>query len=58
MYIPESHEHEMLRQSLRRFLEREGPREKVRQWDEQDYYSPELTAKMRAITPGRAPMLR
>ncbi len=34
MYVPESHEHEMLRQGLRRFLDRECPREKVRRWDE------------------------
>ena len=49
MYVPESREHEMLRQSLRRFLERECPREKVRQWDEEDYYPPELTAKLREL---------
>jgi len=33
MYVPESREHEMLRQSLRRFLARECPRDKVRRWD-------------------------
>ncbi|MGH7962009.1 MAG: acyl-CoA dehydrogenase family protein [Candidatus Binatia bacterium] len=49
MYLPESREHEMLRQSLRRFLERECPREKVRQWDEEDYYPPELTKKLREL---------
>lgn len=49
MYIPESREHEMLRQSLRRFLERECPREKVRHWDETDYYPPELTVKLREL---------
>src|SRR5262249_35372146 len=32
MYVPESREHEMLRHSLRRFLVRECPREKVRRW--------------------------
>ena len=30
MYVPESREREMLRQSLWRFLDRECPREKVR----------------------------
>ncbi len=30
MYVLESHEHELLRQSLRRFVDRECPREKVR----------------------------
>lgn len=49
MYVPESREHEMLRQSLRRFLERECPGEKVRRWDEEDYYPPELTVKLREL---------
>ena len=49
MYVPESREHEMLRHSLRRFLARECPREKVRRWDEEDYYSPELTIKLREL---------
>lgn len=49
MYVPESREHEMLRQTLRRFLARECPREKVRRWDEEDYYPPELTAKLREL---------
>src|SRR5262249_23796657 len=49
MYVPESREHEMLRQSLRRFLDRECPREKVRRWDEEDYYPQELTGKLREL---------
>ncbi len=49
MNVPESREHEMLRQTLRRFLARECPREKVRRWDEEDYYPPELTAKLREL---------
>jgi len=49
MYVPESREHEMLRQSLRRFVDRECPREKVRRWDEEDYYPPELTGKLREL---------
>jgi len=49
MYVPESAERQMLRQSLRRFLDRECPREKVRQWDEQDYYPHEAAVKMREL---------
>lgn len=47
--IPESSEHEMLRQSLRRFIERECPREKARRWDEEDYYPHEVMEKLRAL---------
>ena len=49
MYVPESAEREMLRQSLRRFLDRECPREKVRQWDEEDYYPRDVVDKLRAL---------
>lgn len=49
MYVPESREREMLRQSLRRFLDRECPREKVRRWDEEDYYPREVVEKLRAL---------
>src|SRR5713101_5938573 len=47
--ISESREHEMLRQSLRRFIERECPREKVRRWDEEDYYPREVVEKLRPL---------
>jgi len=49
MYVPESREREMLRQSLRRFLDRECPREKVRRWDEDDYYPREVVGKLREL---------
>lgn len=49
MYVPESREREMLRQSLRRFLDRECPREKVRRWDEEDYYPREVVEKLREL---------
>lgn len=49
MYVPESREREMLRQSLRRFLERECPREKVRRWDEEDYYPREVVERLRTL---------
>jgi len=49
MYIPESREREMLRQSLRRFLDRECPREKVRRWDEEDYYPREVVERLREL---------
>ncbi len=49
MYVPESAEREMLRQSLRRFLDRECPREKVRQWDEEDYYPRDVVDKLRTL---------
>lgn len=49
MYVPESPERQMLRQSLRRFLDRECPREKVRQWDEQDYYPADVAVKLREL---------
>lgn len=49
MYIPESREHEMLRQSLRRFIDRECPREQVRRWDEEDYYPREVMEKLREL---------
>jgi alkylation response protein AidB-like acyl-CoA dehydrogenase len=39
----------MLRQSLRRFLDRECPREKVRRWDEEDYYPREAVEKLREL---------
>src|SRR5437870_9301363 len=49
MYVPESREREMLRQSLRRFLDRECPREKVRRWDEEDYYPREVVERLREL---------
>lgn len=49
MYVPEPREREMLRESLRRFLERECPREKVRQWDEEDYYPRHVVEKLREL---------
>ncbi len=49
MYVPESSEREMLRESLRRFLERECPREKVRMWDEQDVYPRAVVEKLREL---------
>lgn len=49
MYVPEPREREMLRESLRRFLERECPREKVRQWDEEDHYPRHVVEKLREI---------
>jgi alkylation response protein AidB-like acyl-CoA dehydrogenase len=49
MYVPEPPEHEMLRQTLRRFLERECPRELVRRWDEDDYYPRAAVEKLREL---------
>lgn len=49
MYVPESSEREMLRQSLRRFLDRECPREKVRRWDEENIYPREAVEKLREL---------
>ncbi|MGH7961933.1 MAG: acyl-CoA dehydrogenase family protein [Candidatus Binatia bacterium] len=49
MYVPESPERQMLRQSIRRFLDRECPREKVRQWDEQDHYPLDVVVKLREL---------
>ena len=49
MYVPESAERAMLRQSLRRFLDQECPREKVRQWDEEDYYPRDVVDKLRTL---------
>lgn len=49
MYVPEPREREMLRQSLRRFLDRECPREQVRRWDEADYYPRDVVEKLREL---------
>ncbi len=49
MYVPEPREREMLRQSLRRFLDRECPREQVRRWDEADYYPRAVVEKLREL---------
>jgi alkylation response protein AidB-like acyl-CoA dehydrogenase len=49
MYIPEPAEHEMLRQALRRFLERECPRDLVRRWDEDDHYPAATVQRLREL---------
>ena len=49
VYVPKSSEHQILRQTLRRFLERECPRELVRRWDEDDYYPRAAVEKLREL---------
>ena len=44
-----SEEQELLRRSVREFLEREAPREKVRLWDDEGQYPAELYDKMAAV---------
>jgi alkylation response protein AidB-like acyl-CoA dehydrogenase len=49
MYVPDPPEHELLRQTLRRFLDRECPRELVRRWDEDDHYPRPAVDKLREL---------
>jgi alkylation response protein AidB-like acyl-CoA dehydrogenase len=49
VYVPESDERQMLRESLRRFLDRHCPREQVRRGDEEDFYPRHVVERLREL---------
>lgn len=49
MFIEEPKERQMLRETVRRFLDRECPRSAVRRWDEEDYYPRHVLEKLRDL---------